>query len=299
MTRRSMLVLCALALPALALFSACGSKAEAGQAALLRFTAIPDDNTTELREKFKPLAAWLSEQLDVPVEYVPTASYVASVEAFKNGDVQLAWFGGLTGVQARAAVPGARAIAQGKVDPTFKSYFIAHRDTGLERSDEFPMALEGLSFTFGSDNSTSGRLMPEAFIREHTGRSPREFFGAQNHYSGSHDKTAMLVQSGTFQAGALNYKTYDGMVADGEIDPAVCRIVWVTPEYADYNFTAHPSLDETYGAGFTEKLKRTLISIERPELLAAVSRPEGLIEATNEDFAAIEVLSAELGFVRE
>ena len=94
----------------------------------LRFTAIPDEKTTELAEKYAPVAAYLSEQLGVPVEYVAAASYPASVEMFKNGDVHLAWFGGLSGLQARQAVQGARAIAQGKEDLEFASYFIAHKD---------------------------------------------------------------------------------------------------------------------------------------------------------------------------
>ncbi len=78
------------------------------QAPALAFTAIPDQNTTELQEKFKPLADYLSERLDVRVEYLPVRDYQASVELFRNGDVLLAWFGGLTGVQARQTVPGAR-----------------------------------------------------------------------------------------------------------------------------------------------------------------------------------------------
>ena len=78
---------------------------------ILKFSAIPDQNTTELIEKFKPLAEYLSKELGVKVEYVPSKDYQASVEMFKNGDIQLAWFGGLTGVQARNAVNGARAIA--------------------------------------------------------------------------------------------------------------------------------------------------------------------------------------------
>lgn len=277
---------------------ACGGESAAGSPATLRFTAIPDQNTTELREKFEPLAAYLSERLGVAVEYSPTSSYSASVEDFKNGEVHLAWFGGLTGAQARADVEGARAIAQGRVDPRYKSYFIAHASTGLERSEEFPAGLEGKTFTFGSESSTSGRLMPEHFIREFSGKAPEEFFGAPNNYSGSHDKTAILVQAGTFQAGALNYKTYDAMVAEGKIDPEVCRLIWITPEYADYNWTVRPELDELYGEGFTQRLRDALTSIEDPDLLAAVSRPEGLVRAENEDFAAIEELARGLGFLR-
>ncbi|MFT5286303.1 MAG: phosphonate transport system substrate-binding protein [Planctomycetota bacterium] len=267
-------------------------------APILKFTAIPDHNSTELSEKFGPLATHLSTVLGVTVQYVPTASYPASVDSFKNGDVQLAWFGGLTGVQARDAVEGARAIAQGKSDPTFKSYFIVNSDTGIERSDEFPSSLAGKSFTFGSEASTSGRLMPEYHIRENSGQSPEEFFGAPSNFSGGHDKTAILVQAGTFDAGALNYKTYDKMVASGKLDPERCRIVWVTPDYADYNWTAHPSLDQTFGEGFTDRLAEALVSIIDPALLAAVDRPEGMIPASNEDFEAIRQLATQLKFLR-
>src|SRR5688572_16398318 len=87
------------------LLAACGGKETATapaaekQQAPLRYTAIPDQNTTELQAKFAPLTAYLSKQLGVPVEYVPVRDYQAAVESFKNGDVLLVWFGGLTGVQ--------------------------------------------------------------------------------------------------------------------------------------------------------------------------------------------------------
>lgn len=278
----------------------CSSEEKASttdSSATLRFTAIPDTNSTELEAKFKPVAAYLSETLGVTVEYVPTPDYAASVEMFRNGDVQLAWFGGLSGVQARNKVAGSRAIAQGGSDPTFKSYFIANASTGLTKGDDFPMGIEGRSFTFGSSGSTSGRLMPEHFIRTNTGKSPEDFFGTENQFSGSHDKTAELVQAGTFETGALNFKTYDGMVKDGRIDPEKCRIIWVTPTYPDYNWTAHPVLDERYGDGFTDRLQTALVDMKDPELLKAVDRAEGIIPATNEDFAPIAVLAEQLGFL--
>ncbi len=270
----------------------------ADPAHVLRFTAIPDHNATELKEKYDPVAAYLEGRLGVKVEYVPAADYQASVEMFKNGDVQLAWFGGLTGVQARKAVPGARAIAQGKEDPQYYSYFIAHASTGLQRSDEFPVEIASLAFSFGSESSTSGRLMPEFFIRENTGKSPAEFFEKPYGFSGSHPKTAELVQEGTkVKAGVLNYKTYDKMVAEGKVDPEVCRVIWKTPFYADYNMTAHPVLDERYGQVFTERLQEALVSLDDPELLAAFQR-SALIEAKNSEFDGIAKIARELGMLR-
>jgi phosphonate transport system substrate-binding protein len=274
-----------------------GCTSSAPEREALRFSAIPDQNTTELTEKFGPVARYLSERLGVPVEYVPATDYQASVDMFKNGDVQLAWFGGLTGVQARRAVEGAQAIAQGEEDPEYKSYFIAHKDTGIEPGEDFPADIAALTFTFGSESSTSGRLMPEYFIRNATGKAPAEFFRQAPGFSGNHDKTVELVESGQYQAGAVSYKTYDKRVEAGKTDPSVCRIVWTTPHYADYNFTAHPDLETIFGAGFTKRLQTALLEMKDPQLLKAFPRTS-LIAAGNEDFAGIEVVARELGFIR-
>lgn len=283
----------------LLLAAGCGGVSGADKSVVLYFSAIPDANKSDLAEKYGKIATHLSEELGITVEYKPSSSYGASVEAFKNGDIQLAWFGGVTGVQARQAVEGAEAIAQGKVDPEYISYFIAHVDSGIEPGDEFPMGLEGKTFTFGSSDSTSGRVMPEFFIRENTGKTPEEFFGHPNRFSNAHDLTALQVQEGTVDAGALSYKKYDKMVATGDIDPEVCRIVWRTPGYPDYNWTAHPVLDERYGAGFTKKLQDTLVAIDDAELLDALLRPEGMIPAQSSDFDAIAETMKVVDFARD
>lgn len=263
----------------------------------LRFSAIPDQNTTETKEKLAPLVDHLSEVLGVEIEYVPSRDYQASVEMFKNGDVHLAWFGGLTGVQARRAVDGARAIAQGESDPRFYSYFIAHRDTGLEPSEEFPQDLGRFKFTFGSESSTSGRLMPEHFIREFTEQGPDELFQHPVGFSGSHDRTVELVESGQFEVGAVNYTVYDRRVADGTTDPDVARVIWRTPFYADYNWTVRPDIDEVFGDGLTDRLQQALLAIDDPSLLKALPR-QRLIAADNADFVGIETVAEALGMVR-
>ena len=276
----------------------CGSGSNVtSRGGVLRFTAIPDQNTTELKEKFDPLARHLSDKLGIPFAYVPATDYKASVEMFKNGDIHLAWFGGLTGVQARHAVSGARAIVQGEEDPKFVSHFIAHVSTGLSKNDQFPHEIGQFSFTFGSRSSTSGRLMPEFFIQKNTGKSPDEFFQTPPGFSGNHDKTVELVESGQVQVGAVNYKVYEKRVAAGKTDPKVCKIIWSTPEYVDYNFTAHPSLETMFGPGFIDKLQAALIDIDDPRLLAAFPR-QSLIRAKNEDFSGIAAVATELGFIR-
>ena len=85
------------------------------------FTAIPDQDETQLRKRFGKVATYLSAKLGVDVKYIPVKSYAAAVTAFRNNQVQLAWFGGLSGVRARQLVPGSIAIAEGKEDAAFVS----------------------------------------------------------------------------------------------------------------------------------------------------------------------------------
>lgn len=272
-------------------FSSCGEKKEENQSSgnnadkVLRFSAIPDQDTTAQAERYAPAAKWLAKELGIKVEFVPSAKYADSVDKFETGDIQLAWFGGVTGVQARNGVEGSRAIVAGAKDLEFKSYFIANESTGLTKSDTFPAGLKGLTFTFGSSGSTSGCIMPAHFIVKHTTQGPRDYF-SQMGFSNDHKKTALQVQDGTYQAGALNYSTYDGMVKDGKIDPNKCRIIWETPVYADYNFTARADLDKTFGEGFTDKLQKALIECTDPAVLKAFDRNK-FVKVDNSTFQGI------------
>ena len=68
------------------------------------FTAIPDEDESRLRQRFNKVASYLESKLGVAVTYIPVKSYAAAVAAFRNDQVQLAWFGGLSGVRARSLV---------------------------------------------------------------------------------------------------------------------------------------------------------------------------------------------------
>jgi phosphonate transport system substrate-binding protein len=86
-------------------------------------------------------------------------------------------------------------------------------------------------------------------------------------------------------------------VEAGQTDPEVCRIIWKTPLYADYNWTAHPELETQFGNGFTDRLQQALIDIEDPLLLVALPRNR-LIPANNEDFEGIREAAEKLNMVR-
>jgi phosphonate transport system substrate-binding protein len=265
-------------------------------AAELKFTAIPDQDTARLQQRFGKIGDYLTEKLGFKVTYVPVKSYSASVQAFKNNAVQMAWFGGLSGVQARLGVPGSKAIAQGVEDPDFVSYIIAHHSTGLKPQDGLNNGIAGKTFTFGSKGSTSGRLMPEYFIREHFNKAPEQIFSKVG-FSGDHSKTIALVQAGSYQVGAVNYKVWGKEMAAGKIDPSKVSIIWKTPGYPDYNWTIRGDVDEKFGKGTAEKMQQALIAITDPDLLNAFPR-KAFIEADNTLYQPILDTGKAIGIFR-
>ncbi len=278
---------------AVLLLAACDSREPAQT---FTFTAIPDQDETRLEQRFGKVAEHLEQALGVPVKYVPVKSYPAAVTAFRNNEVQMAWFGGLSGVQARRLVPGSQAIAQGQEDTAFKSYFIANTSTGLEPADTLPEAFaEQPSFTFGSKGSTSGRLMPEYYFRERFGAPPQELIDKVG-FSGDHSRTLSLVQSGAYATGALNYQVWDQALADGEIDTDKVQVIWETPAYPDYHWTVRGDLDERFGDGFTQRVTEVLLAIDDPTLLEAFPR-SAFVPADNDDYQAIEDTAEAIGLL--
>ncbi|SHO42586.1 putative selenate ABC transporter substrate-binding protein [Desulfopila aestuarii] len=268
----------------------------AAMAKEFKFTAIPDQDTARLQERFGKIADYLTEQLGFKVTYVPVKSYSASVQAFKNDDVQMAWFGGLSGVQARLAVPGSVAVAQGEEDEHFVSYLIAHHSTGLAEGSTIPTGVAGKTFTFGSKDSTSGRLMPEYYIREQFGKSPEELFATVG-FSGDHSKTIALVQSGSFQIGAVNFKVWEKELAEGKIDTSKVTVIWKTPEYPDYNWTVRGDVEKVFGEGTIAKIQKALIEITDPVLLNAFPRKR-FIPADNTMYQPILDTGRAIGIFR-
>lgn len=259
------------------------------------FTAIPDQDESRLQERFGKVAAYLQKELGVEVKYVPVKSYAAAVTAFRNNQVQLAWFGGLSGVQARELVGGSEAIAQGYEDQFFVTYIIAHKSTGLKKSEEFPVGIAGKTFTFGAKGSTSGRLMPEFYIRENLKKSPEQAFKRLG-FSDDHSRTIALVQSGAYQVGAVNYKVWEDELAAGIIDASQVSVIWQTPSYPDYQWSIRGDVDARWGKGFKAKVKSTLLNISDADILAAFPR-QSFVEATNDDYQPIKDTAMAIGLM--
>jgi phosphonate transport system substrate-binding protein len=270
---------------------------------VLRISAIPDQKPEKLNRLYGLVADELGRQLGVKVTYVPVVDYAAAVTAFRTGDLDLVWFGGLTGVQARLQKPGAQVLAQRDIDVSFHSVFIANTRSGLRQVRDVKglAELKGKRFTFGSESSTSGRLMPQYFLAK-GGVKLTDFAGGAPGFSGSHDATIALVQSGAYDAGAVNEQVWKSSLRDRKVDRSKVIPIWRTPGYPDYHWIAQPDLDRRFGKGFTGRITQAFVSLRRTNPAQApileLFGAQQFVPAKADQYDAIEKVGRQIGKIR-
>lgn len=260
--------------------------------AVFRVTAIPDESPTELARKAVPLVKYLEKTLGVKVEFTPVTDYAAAVEALVNKQVDLAWYGGITFVQANVRSGGkAIPLVQREEDAQFRSVFITS-DPGIKTLAD----LKGKNVSFGSQSSTSGHLMPRSYLLQAHIDPDKDFKRVA--YSGAHDATIAAVAAGKVDAGALNISVWEKFVAEGKVDTNKVKVFYTTPGYFDYNWTVHADMP----AAQREKLTKAFLSLDRntPEgkEILDLQRATRFIPTKAENYHGIEQAARSAGLLK-
>ncbi|MBH2016641.1 MAG: putative selenate ABC transporter substrate-binding protein [Burkholderiales bacterium] len=260
---------------------------------VIRVSGIPDENPTELMRKYQPLVEHLQKHLGVKVVYVPVIDYGAAVSALGAGKVDFAWLGGFTFVQAKV-MAGAKPVVMRDIDREFQSVFIAHTASGINKPED----LRGKGFAFGSKSSTSGHLFPRHFLSTiHKIDADKDFAGAPI-YSGAHDATVKMVESGKVPAGALNIEVWRRLVAGDKVDQNKVKVIWTTPPFVDYVWAARKDLPPAT----VQKFANAFLSLNaaKPEEKAVLELQgaKKFVPAKVEDFDVIEQVGRSTGLLK-
>ncbi len=258
----------------------------------LRVSAIPDENPNELMRIYAPFSEYLSKELKMKVTYTNVVDYAATVEGLAAKKLDMVWYGGFTYVQARKRTGDAVPLVSREEDLNFHSKFITRKDTGITKLAE----LKGKTFSFGSVSSTSGHLMPRYFLLQNGIDPERDF--AKFSFSGAHDATALWVESGKVDAGALNEAVWDKLVQTKKVDTSKVVVFWTTPPYVDYVWTVRGDLDK----GLQERIASALVKLDyrksEDKRLLDLHRTKKYVRVKPEDFKPTEEAAIAAGLLK-
>lgn len=259
--------------------------------AVIRVGVLPDMDREELLRRYKPLLDHLSAETGFAFELATPESYDELVKLFRDGAVDLAYFGGLTFVRAHV-FHGAQPLVMRDVDTRFTSYFLARPGNLASGLGDF----KGRIFSFGSRLSTSGHLMPRQFLKTNKEIEPEAFFG-EVRYSGAHDKTAYWVRDGEVDLGVANSEIIKAMHRDGRLKKGDLRVLWETPPYPDYVWAVRRGVNET----IMSRLRDAFLSLEvgnrdHAGILLLMGAGSFLPAGVN-DFMSLKLIAESLGLL--
>lgn len=272
-----------------------GSGGEGGGSASadepLRVGLIPNENPEEVEAQYQPLEDYLKKELGGEVELSVPTTYNAVVEAMVSGELDLAYFGGLTYVQARQRADVHPLFTE--VNPRtgttkYHSVIIVPSDSQIEKVEE----LEGETFAFGSVSSTSGSLYPSIML-DQEGIDYRTELG-EVIYTGGHDTTAQAVVNRRVAAGGLEDRILYDLQEEGVIEKDAVRVVDKSAPIEGYPWVVRDALpDKT-----EEELTDAYLSIKDPELLDLL-RAEDYQKVQASDYDYVEKQARKLDLLAE
>lgn len=231
MVSRMARLFCVLTLALLALGqTACGPTEPASEA--LKLAYLPSEEDTEERmEAFQLLADHISAYVRQPVEIIRASSYAPTIEAMRARKIDIIRAGGsFTYMIAHEKAEAEAIVAVGTASAgpgLYQSALVTSASSGIKTLADLKARSREIDFAFVDPASTSGHLVPRAFL-ETQGINPEKDF-KQLIFTMSHLNSVMTVRSGKVDAGAISLSTYNRMVEQNRLDPAELTILWTSP----------------------------------------------------------------------
>ncbi|MDQ3303870.1 MAG: phosphate/phosphite/phosphonate ABC transporter substrate-binding protein [Actinomycetota bacterium] len=257
----------------------------------LQVGLIPNENPEEVEAEYQPLEDYLKKELGREVELSVPTTYNAVVEAMVSGELDLAYFGGLTYVQARQRADVHPLFTE--VNPStgttkYRSVIIVPADSDIKKAED----LKGEDFAFGSVSSTSGSLYPSIML-DGAGIDYRTDLG-EVVYTGGHDTTAQAVANGRVAAGGLEDRILYDLQEEGIIEKDAVRVIEESDPIEGYPWVVRDALSDKDEQALTD----AFLGIKDPKLLDLL-RAEDYQKVQAGDYDYVEEQARKLDLIAE
>lgn len=223
-----------------------------------------------LKELEKNMSRRLNRNVDIRMQIAK--DYDQGISHLINGRVDFSKFGPSSYIEAKRMNNGISILAIENVNDSKIFYGIIAVAQKSTLSDI--QELRGKSFAFGDEGSTIGRFLSQLEL-EQAGIRASDL--NRYEYLGRHDKVGTAVGAGSFDAGALNEKTFKKLVAAGEPIRELARFPNVTKPWI-----ARSGLDKE----ILLALRESLLEVKDSKALSAL-KIDGFLQGDDSDYKVI------------
>lgn len=193
------------------------------------FSVISTEQTEAVEALWQPFVDAMEETTGLDIQLVSAIDYAGVIEAMRFGQVDVGWFSNLSGLQAIRLADAevfAKTLYPGGQEG-YRSVILVREDSPIRTLDDLLVCDGSMSFALGDPNSTSGTLVPLAYIFAPRGIDPQSCFAQVT--NANHEQTALAVVNGFVDAGTNNTTNLDRLAQTRPEALAGLRILWSSP----------------------------------------------------------------------
>ena len=252
---------------------------------------LPEINVFEQRQRFKPLAAYLSKRMGIPVELTIISRYGNIIERIKEEEIDGAFFGSFTGALAinqLGVVPLARPINMDGTS-TYYGHIFVRRDSGIKTAAD----MKGKTLALVERATTAGYVFPLAWLKRNGVKDFVTHF-SDHLFVGSHDAAINAVLNGKADVGAAKNTIYERLQSLYPWLDSKIVIIASSPRVPSTGLCVRETLPEKY----TQQLKNLLLGLHESKEGSSILRKlwaQKFVDTDKKDYQPVLDLAAEAG----
>lgn len=203
--------------------------APAANAQEINFGIISTESSSNLKTIWQPFLDAMAKGTGLKVNAFYASDYAGVIEGMRFNKVQVAWYGNKSAMEAVNRAEG-EIFAQ-SVDasgnPGYWSHLIVHKDSPYEKLEDVMKCDKSMDFGIGDPNSTSGFLVPTAFIFAAKNIDPKQCFKTVR--NASHEANAMAVANKQVAVAANNSENLQRLEKTAPEARKNLKVIWTSP----------------------------------------------------------------------
>ncbi len=210
----------------------------------LNFGIIATESSSNLESNWRPFIAAMSEWTGYDIQPFYASDYAGMIQAMRYDSIQVAWFSNFSGLQA-VRLGGGQVFAKATYpdgSEGYNSVLIVPVDSPLQSVEDILACDGSIDFGMGDPNSTSGYLVPSAFIFAPRGIDPSECFNSVR--NANHEANAVAVANGLIDVGTNNTTNMTLLQRTRPDIAARIRVIWTSPPIQTDPIIWRSDLDE-------------------------------------------------------
>ena len=212
-----------------ALLTAIAGAAGAQTPAEINFGVISTESSLNQRKNWEPFLQALSAATGYRMKGFYATDYAGVIEAMRFNKIQVAWYGNKAAMEAvdraNGEVFGQVVSRDGRTG--YYSHLIVHASSPYTSVDDILKCDKSIDFSIGDPNSTSGYLVPTAYIFAPRNIDPKSCFKTLR--NASHQANAMAVANRQVAAATNNSEDLERIQKTSPEARKNIKVIWTSP----------------------------------------------------------------------